>query len=142
MFAACGGGQGQQHTAETPESMVDAESAPPGEPLVVNEDGKKVYDQYCMVCHQVDGQGVPNAFPPLSQTEYVTGDTDRLIGIVLNGLTGEIEVNGEIYNNVMVAHNFLSDQEVADVITYVRSSFGNDAPAVSVEQVATVRNDQ
>jgi mono/diheme cytochrome c family protein len=122
--------------------MVHAESAPQGEPLVVNEDGKKVYDQYCMVCHQVDGQGVPNAFPPLSQTEYVTGDTDRLIGIVLNGLTGEIEVNGEIYNNVMVAHNFLSDQEVADVITYVRSSFGNDAPAVSVEQVATVRNDQ
>jgi mono/diheme cytochrome c family protein len=142
MFAACGGGQGQQQNTETPESMVNTDSAPPSGPLVVNEDGKKVYDQYCVVCHMADGQGVPNAFPPLAKTEYVNGDTDRLIGIVLNGLTGEIEVNGAIYNNVMVAHNFLSDQEVADVITYVRSSFGNDAPAVNAEQVATVRNDQ
>jgi len=136
---ACGNGQ-QQNTEETnntaPESMVEQETS---EPVVVNEAGKKVYDQYCVVCHQVDGSGVPNAFPPLNQTEYVTGDTNRLIGIVLNGLNGEIEVKGVTYNGVMVAHNFLSDQEVADVLTYVRSSFGNDAPAVTAEQVAQVR---
>jgi mono/diheme cytochrome c family protein len=119
--------------------MVQPESEPSAEPVVANAAGKKVYDQYCLVCHQVDGQGVPNAFPPLSQTEYVNGDTDRLIGIVLNGLSGEIEVNGVVYNGVMVPHNFLSDQEVADVITYVRSNFGNSAPAVTADQVAKVR---
>ena len=140
LFTACGGGQEQsQEQTSAPESMVQPESEPSAEPVVANEAGKKVYDQYCLVCHQVDGQGVPNAFPPLSQTEYVIGDTDRLIGIVLNGLSGEIEVNGVVYNGVMVPHNFLSDQEVAAVITYVRSNFGNSAPAVTADQVAKVR---
>lgn len=138
IVTACGGGQEQKSAADEPESMVDQQAE--DQAVVVNEAGKKVYDQYCIVCHQVDGQGVPNAFPPLSETEYVSGDTDRLIGIVLNGLTGEIEVKGQVYNSVMVAHDFLSDQEVADVITYVRSSFGNTAAAVTPEQVAAVRS--
>ena len=130
LFTACGGGQ-EQSTEQTPapQSMVETETEEAA-PVVANEAGKKVYDQYCLVCHQTDGNGVPNAFPPLAGTEYVNGDTDRLIGIVLNGLTGEIEVNGETYNGVMVAHNFLSDQEIADVLTFVRSSFGNEAAAV------------
>ena len=140
LLTACGGGQEQsQEQTSAPESMVQPESEPTAEPVVANDAGKKVYDQYCLVCHQADGQGVPNAFPPLSQTEYVNGDTDRLIGIVLNGLSGEIEVNGAVYNGVMVPHNFLSDQEVADVITYVRSNFGNSAPSVTADQVAKVR---
>ncbi len=143
LLAACGGGQeNNQEKDAAPQSMVQPDTETPEATVVVNEAGKKVYDQYCLVCHQADGQGVPNAFPPLTQTEYVNGDTDRLIGIVLNGLTGEIEVKGEVYNGVMVAHNFLSDQEVADVLTYVRGSFGNDAAAVSAEQVATVRANQ
>jgi mono/diheme cytochrome c family protein len=144
LFAACGGGQEQSTEQNSaPQSMVqpDAESEEAA-PVVVNEAGKKIYDQYCLVCHQADGKGVPNAFPPLIQTEYVNGDTDRLIGIVLNGLSGEIEVNGETYNGVMVAHNFLNDTEVADVITYVRSNFGNNSPAVSADQVAAVRTAQ
>ena len=138
LITACGGGQ--EHTQEqnsAPQSMVEAEVE--SEPLISNEAGKKVYDQYCLVCHQATGQGVPSAFPPLVKTEYVLGDADQIIGIVLNGLTGEIEVNGEVYNGVMVAHNFLTDTEVADVITYVRSSFGNDASAVTADQVAKVR---
>jgi mono/diheme cytochrome c family protein len=142
LLAACGGGQEQsQEKTSAPESMVQPESEPEtsAEPVVADAAGKKVYDQYCLVCHQADGQGVPNAFPPLGGTEYVNGDTDRLIGIVLNGLNGEIEVNGQTYNGVMVPHNFLSDQEVADVLTYVRSSFGNSAPAVTADQVAKVR---
>ncbi|GJM29320.1 MAG: hypothetical protein DHS20C17_19550 [Cyclobacteriaceae bacterium] len=139
LFSACGAGQSQQDEAkETPQSMINPEPEPSGS-AVVNENGKKIYDQYCVVCHMADGQGVPNAFPPLTQTEYVNGDADRLIGIVLNGLSGEIEVKGQVYNGVMVAHNFLNDQEVADVITYVRSSFGNDASAVTVDQVAAIR---
>lgn len=140
LLVACGGGQEQtQEQTTTPQSMVEAEQEEASEPAVVNEAGKKVYDQYCLVCHQADGNGVPNAFPPLTQTEYVSGDTERLIEIVLNGLSGEIEVNGVVYNGVMVAHNFLSDQEIADVITYVRSNFGNNAPAVTANEVAAVR---
>jgi len=122
--------------------MVQSDPEPEAKPVVTNEAGKKVYDQYCVVCHQASGEGVPNAFPPIVQTEYVSGDTERLIDIVLNGLTGEIEVNGEVYNGVMVAHNFLSDAEIADVITYVRSNFGNEAPAVTAEEVAAVRGVQ
>jgi mono/diheme cytochrome c family protein len=139
VLTACGGGQ-EQSTEQTPapQSMVQSEQEEAA-PVMANEAGKKVYDQYCLVCHQTDGNGVPNAFPPLAGTEYVNGDTDRLIGIVLNGLTGEIEVNGQVYNGVMVPHNFLSDQEIADVLTFVRSSFGNNSPAITADQVATVR---
>ena len=116
LLAACGGGQEQtQDQNDAPQSMVQPEAEPEAEPVVANVAGKEIYDQYCLVCHQADGQGVPNAFPPIVQTEYVNADTERLIGIVLNGLTGEIEVNGEVYNGVMLAHNFLSDTEVADV---------------------------
>ncbi len=143
LLTGCGGGQEQtQEQTDAPQSMVQPEPEQEAEPLVTNVAGKEVYDQYCVVCHQASGEGVPNAFPPIVQTEYISGDTERLIGIVLNGLTGEIEVNGEVYNGVMVAHNFLSDAEVADVITYVRSNFGNEAPAVTAEQVAAVRNAQ
>lgn len=138
LITACGGGQEQtQEQNSAPQSMVETE--PESEPVISNEAGKKVYDQYCLVCHQANGLGVPSAFPPLVKTEYVLGEADQMIGIVLNGLTGEIEVNGEVYNGVMLAHNFLNDTEVADVITYVRSSFGNDASAVTADQVATVR---
>ena len=143
ILAACDGGQEQtQEQTDAPESMVQSDPEPEAKPVVTNEAGKKVYDQYCVVCHQASGEGVPNAFPPIVQTEYVSGDTERLIDIVLNGMTGEIEVNGEVYNGVMVAHNFLSDAEIADVITYVRSNFGNEAPAVTAEEVAAVRGVQ
>lgn len=140
LLAACGSSGQEQTPTSTPQSMEQPEADPSAGSAVVNEAGKEVYERYCIVCHMVDGQGVPNAFPPLTQTDYVTGDTDRLIGIILNGLTGEIEVNGVVYNSVMTPHkDLLNDQEVADVITYVRSSFGNSAPAVTAEQVAVVR---
>jgi mono/diheme cytochrome c family protein len=142
LFTACGSGGQQQAEEETnePQSMVQQETEPEAGTAVLNEAGKEVYERYCIVCHMANGQGVPSAFPPLTQTDYVNQDTDRLIGIVLNGLTGEIEVNGVVYNGVMTPHkDLLNDQEVADVLTYVRSSFGNDAPAVTAEQVAAIR---
>jgi mono/diheme cytochrome c family protein len=150
MIGACSGGSESDQsdakneesatTETTTESTSEATDEASGTAqAAVMEAGKKVYDQYCIVCHQADGAGVPNAFPPLIQTDWVQGDKTRLIEIVLNGLTGEIEVNGETYNSAMTPHDFLSDQEVADVLTYVRSSFGNDADAVSAEEVAAVR---
>jgi mono/diheme cytochrome c family protein len=101
--------------------------------------GKKVYDSYCLPCHLADGGGVPRMNPPLIKTVYVLGDKKRLIGIVLNGMDEPLEIDGETYTNVMTPHGFLKDQEVADVLTYVRNSFGNKASAVTTEEVKGVR---
>lgn len=101
--------------------------------------GKKVYDLYCQACHQSDGNGVPRLNPPLAGTVYVTGSKTRLIDIVLKGLSDPLEINGEEYNNPMAAHSFLTDQQIADVLTYIRNSFGNKAGAVSVAEVKKQR---
>ncbi|WP_229655494.1 c-type cytochrome [Pedobacter puniceum] len=101
--------------------------------------GKVVYTQYCAVCHQADGLGVPGLNPPLSKTVYVLGDQTRLINIVLKGLSEGVEIDGETYSNVMPAMAFLTDQQVADVLTYVRNSFQNKASAITAAQVKAVR---
>lgn len=101
--------------------------------------GKKVYDMYCQACHQADGNGVPRLNPPLTGTVYVTGSKTRLIDIVLNGLTDPLEINGEEYNNPMAAHSFLTDQQIADVLTYIRNSFGNKAGVVTAAEVKKQR---
>lgn len=103
------------------------------------ERGKAVYLKTCIACHQADGNGVPRLNPPLSKTEYVVGDKTRLIKIILNGLNEEIEINGDYYSNPMPPFNTLSDQEVADVLTYIRSNFQNKASAVTASEVKTVR---
>ena len=80
------------------------------------------------------------SYPPLIKTDMVLNDKDKLIEITLNGLSGKIEVNGKIYNNIMPPHSHLSDKQIADVLTYVRKSFGNNASEVTVEEVQKVRN--
>lgn len=101
--------------------------------------GKAVFTQYCMPCHQVDGGGVQGLNPPLIKTTYVLGDQKRLINILLKGLNQEIEIDGDIYANPMPAVNFLTDQQVADVLSYVRNSFGNKASIITPAQVKIVR---
>lgn len=101
--------------------------------------GKAVYTQYCLTCHQVDGGGVPRMNPPLIATDYVTGDNARLITVILQGFSEKVEIEGDIYSNTMPAHNFLTDQQIADVLTYVRKSFGNKSKAVQPDQVKQVR---
>ncbi|MES2278991.1 MAG: c-type cytochrome [Bacteroidota bacterium] len=101
--------------------------------------GQKVYMQYCLTCHQADGGGVPNMNPPLIKTSYVTGDKVRLIKVVLNGFAQSVEIDGESYSNNMPPQNFLKDQEIADVLTYVRNSFTNKGTAVTAAQVKTTR---
>ena len=100
--------------------------------------GKSIYTQNCLSCHQADGLGVDGMNPPLSKTSYVLGDKARLVNVLLHGMQGQ-EVDGERYANVMAAHDFLTDQQIADVLTYVRSSFGNKAPAVTMTEVKAVR---
>lgn len=101
--------------------------------------GKIVYETYCLACHQADGSGVPNLNPPLIKTEWTTGDKKKLITVILKGMDEEIEVDGESYHNVMPPLTHLSDQEIADVLTYVRSNFSNNASAVTVNEVKAVR---
>jgi mono/diheme cytochrome c family protein len=102
-------------------------------------DGKKVYMKTCNTCHQADGNGVPMMNPPLVKTEYVLGDKTRLIKIILNGFKEDVEINGQNYSNNMPSHDFLSDKEIADVLTYVRNNFTNKASAVTATQVKAVR---
>ena len=103
------------------------------------ERGQKAYENNCLGCHQADGNGVPSLNPPLAKTKWVLGDKKQLIGIVLKGLQEEIRINDEVYTNPMPSHAHLADQEIADILTYVRNSFGNKASAVHVKEVVKVR---
>lgn len=101
--------------------------------------GLIVFTQNCVSCHQADGGGVPRMNPPLIKTTYVLGDQTRLIKILLNGFKEDVEINGENYSNVMPAFNYLKDQEIADVLTYVRNNFGNKASGVVLKKVTETR---
>ncbi|MCB0466733.1 MAG: nitrite reductase, copper-containing [Aequorivita sp.] len=101
--------------------------------------GKDKYMATCVACHQANGQGIEGAFPPLAKSDYLNADVDRAIDIVLHGKTGEITVNGKKYNSVMTAQA-LSDEEVANVLTYVYNSWGNSKKEVTPEMVQAVRN--
>ncbi|MEK6781166.1 MAG: c-type cytochrome [Bacteroidota bacterium] len=102
--------------------------------------GEKIYGTYCGVCHQQDGRGASGRFPPLAGTPWVTGDKQKLIGILMNGLEGQIEVKGEIFNSVMPKHSFLTNEEMANVLTYIRQNFGNKASAISAKEINEIRN--
>lgn len=94
----------------------------------------------CAACHQANGAGLAVQYPPLASSEFVTGDEQRLIHIVLRGLTGEIEVEGEMFKGEMPGWApALNDAQVAAVLTYIRKSFGNTAAPITAEQVAKVR---
>ena len=101
--------------------------------------GQKIYNQYCMACHQSNGMGASGRFPPLNSTDWVTGDKERLVRLILNGMEGAIEVNGEIYDGVMPQHSFLNDDQIADVLTYIRTNFENKAGSISAEEVENYR---
>jgi len=101
--------------------------------------GKAVYKKYCLVCHQANGSGVPGMYPPLGPGSWTGNDPKDLVPMITKGLSGKIEVNGQIYKNEMPAQTQLSDQEIADVLTYIRSDFGNSFDPVDVELVKKVR---
>jgi nitrite reductase (NO-forming) len=100
--------------------------------------GKELFGRTCFACHQPEGQGVPNAFPPLAKSDFLNANPDRAIGAVLHGLSGEITVNGKKFNNVMTSQN-LTDEEVADVLTYVYNSWGNNKTVITPAKVKAVR---
>lgn len=104
--------------------------------------GKRVFTANCMACHQATGQGVPGVYPPLAGSEFVLKPEHEkhIIKIVLFGLNGPITVKGANFNNAMTPFGaILKDDQIAHVLTYVRSEWGNNAPAITPEQVAAIR---
>ena len=101
--------------------------------------GEQVYAKICTVCHQKTGMGLAPLFPPLAGSDYLMADKKRSIVGVLAGQSGPMEVNGKKYNQVMPPLPNLSDEEVANVLTYVRNSWGNKGEAVTPAEVKEVR---
>jgi nitrite reductase (NO-forming) len=118
-----------------------------GNPKIANltkeiqiERGKGVYMQTCFVCHQPEGQGVPAAIPPLAKSDYLAKiSNEDVIHGVLAGRTGEVVVNEKKYNGTMTPFYYLTDEQIANAITYVRNSWGNTGDAVSPDEVKRVR---
>jgi mono/diheme cytochrome c family protein len=101
--------------------------------------GRRVFAN-CVACHQTTGLGLPGAYPALAGSEWAQGPEDRIVRIVLNGLSGPITVKSTPFNNSMPAFGpQLRDEQIADVLTYIRSEWGNNAPAVSPDKVKEIR---
>lgn len=100
--------------------------------------GKNLYSRSCIACHQVDGSGLANAFPPLAESDYLNADENRAIDIILNGLSGEITVNGQKFNSAMPAQ-ILDDDQIASVLTYVYNTWGNKGSLITPEMVRARR---
>ena len=101
--------------------------------------GETEYLANCAACHQPNGQGLPNAFPPLAGSAFLMADKERAIKVALGGLAGPVEVNGKQYNAVMPSWGHLDDETIANTLTYVMSSWGNSGPAVTAAEVTAVR---
>lgn len=116
-----------------------------GPPAGAAIDGKQVYTANCVACHQATGAGLPNVFPPLDGSEWVTGEPRVLANILLHGVTGELTVKGATYQGAMPAFAQLGDAELAAVASYVRSSWSNkaeplDAALIAGERKASTRD--
>lgn len=103
-------------------------------------DGGQLYTAHCVACHQATGKGLPGVFPPLTESEWVTGKPEVMVQIVLHGITGELTVEGTKYNGTMPTFkDKLSDAEIAAVVSHVRTSFGNSADEVDADLVKAER---
>ena len=137
---SCGGEEKKEEipaTTVAPKSMLEETPAAGGLEARLAS-GKAVYEKTCQACHQADGKGLPATFPPLAGSDYLAADLPRAIGGVVNGLTGEITVNGEKFNQAMPAATN-TDEEIADAFTYVLNNFGNKGGEVSAAEVKATR---
>lgn len=101
--------------------------------------GEKLYMGTCSTCHQANGEGIAKVFPPLAKSDYLAADKKRAIGVVLNGLSGPVTVNGHEFNSVMPPMSHLADDDIANILTYVRNTWGNSGDAVSTQEVVIHR---
>ena len=100
--------------------------------------GKEIYISNCISCHMENGEGIEEVYPPLAKSDYLMADKKRSIVQVLKGAKGQMKVNGKVYDSEMASID-LSDQEVSDVLNYVRNSFGNKGAAVTPAEVKASR---
>ena len=105
------------------------------------EAGEKIYNLYCSSCHQRDGKGDGNRFPPINGSKVINGRNKALIELVLKGMEGPVIIQDLAYNGVMPAHDFLSNTEISSLLTYIRKNFGNDAQSISALEVEKVRRE-
>lgn len=139
-LTACGGG-GEKATTDSAATAAATPAATEAAPTTAAAgalDGKAEY-LVCQTCHQENGEGLPNLYPPLAGSELINGDPSIPIAIILHGLQGEVTVKGQKFNNVMAPWASLSDAQIAAILTYERSSWGNAAAAVTAAEVGTVR---
>jgi mono/diheme cytochrome c family protein len=141
-LAACGGGdQGARDTSDATSSAAGTtggDAAGGTASLVAT--GEQKYGQICASCHMANGLGVEGNFPPLAGSEWLLGDPDVPISIVLHGLQGEIQVKGATYNGAMQPWAMLPDEDVAAILTYARQAWGNGAGPVTPAQVKAIRD--
>lgn len=140
-LTACGSGEKAPAPAEQPApapAPAAAESTPATPTATAAAPGADAY-AICSTCHQPNGEGLPNAFPPLAGSDYVNGPGAPHIAIVLKGLAGPITVKGQTYNSVMAPWESLSDDQVAAAVNYERASWGNTGAPVTSADVAKVR---
>jgi mono/diheme cytochrome c family protein len=102
-------------------------------------DGRVLYQAQCSSCHRTDGKGFRAMYPPLAQSDFFAGNPRRLLAVVMEGLSGPITVNGARYDQIMPPLNYLTDEEIASVTTYVLNNFGNQGGKITVEEVAAYR---
>ncbi len=116
--------------------------ANPATPNLFRENGRYLYTTVCAPCHQTDGSGIAGQYPPLVGSEWVQANgSGRLIRVLLNGMQGEVEVAGAKYNNTMLPwKDLLSDSQIAAILTFIRSEWGNKSGDVSAENVKTIRD--
>ncbi len=131
--------QQKKSTATQTKKPATAQAKGPAGLKASMQRGNELYTQVCAACHQKNAGGVRGLNPPLIKTEYVLGDKTRLITIILKGLNQPIEIDDEEYTNAMPPQSQLTDQQIADVLTFVRNNFGNKASAVTPVEVKAVR---
>ncbi len=130
VFASCGG----ENTNKS--AQLTAAVATDNSPYLA---GKTIYQKTCTTCHQADGKGLPNAFPPLAGSDYLLKDKFRAIKQVIKGSSSKITVNGADFEGVMPPQG-LNDSDVANVLTYVYHSFGNNGFTINLADVKSVRD--
>lgn len=122
LFIACSG--------ETTESTDEANTK--------YSEGLAIYQRTCVACHQASGEGVEGAFPPLAKSDYLLADKNRAIQQIIKGSTGEMTVNGTVYNSIMPAQE-LNDEEIKNVMNYILNAWGNSGGEVTLEEVKAQR---
>ena len=140
-FSSCGGGAPKEDTAK---DAVVEESAQPATETTTEAasdefaEGKKIYDEKCVVCHQADAKGLTGAFPPLAQADYLLEDPIRGIEQTLNGSHEEMIINGVTYNAPMTPQVDTKEEALA-VINYVLNNFGNDGGVLTMDDIKDVQ---